>query len=55
VDTPLYEYYCPTCQREVSIAQTIQEHSREPPAPAAAAATWRRGSGPSSRRPRGRA
>lgn len=23
---PLYEYYCPTCQREVSITQTIPEH-----------------------------
>jgi len=23
---PLSEYYCPTCQREVSITQTLQEH-----------------------------
>jgi putative FmdB family regulatory protein len=25
---PLYEYYCPTCQRAVSITQTIQEHQQ---------------------------
>jgi len=28
VDMPLYEYYCPTCQREVSITQTMQEHQQ---------------------------
>lgn len=25
---PLYEYYCPTCQREVSITQSIQERQQ---------------------------
>jgi putative FmdB family regulatory protein len=25
---PLYEYYCPTCKREISITQTIQEHQQ---------------------------
>jgi len=25
---PLYEYYCPSCKREVSITQTISEHER---------------------------
>ena len=25
---PLYEYYCPSCKREVSIMQRISEHER---------------------------
>jgi putative FmdB family regulatory protein len=25
---PLYEYYCPTCKREFTITQTMQERER---------------------------
>jgi putative FmdB family regulatory protein len=25
---PLYEYYCPTCKKEISVTQTIAEHGR---------------------------
>ncbi len=25
---PTYEYYCPTCKREISITQSIREHER---------------------------
>ena len=25
---PLYEYFCETCQREVTIAMTISEHGK---------------------------
>ncbi len=25
---PLYEYYCPTCKKEISMTQTIKEHDK---------------------------
>jgi putative FmdB family regulatory protein len=25
---PLYEYYCPTCKKEISVTQTMDEHTR---------------------------
>jgi len=25
---PIYEYYCPTCKREITITQTISERDR---------------------------
>jgi putative FmdB family regulatory protein len=28
---PLYEYFCDTCQREVTVAMSMSDHAKGPP------------------------